>query len=207
MRSPPRAARWRAHPRARPGGGLHEKRQPELANRGVEVARRRVADLARRQQRDAAALRDALGLELRAHCCDRARRRTDEAEPRLLAQRREARVLGEEAVAGVHRVGAGGTRRGHDRVAAQVRLTRRRAAERNRLIRLVHERLVPIGVGEHGDGRDTHGTAGTHHAARDLAAVGDEQLADRLRLGCSHRRGDRHMRKTPKPRAPRTSAE
>ena len=43
---------------------------------------------------------------LRAHRLDRARRRADEHDARVLAGLRERRVLGEEAVAGMDRLGA-----------------------------------------------------------------------------------------------------
>ena len=62
-----------------------------------------------------------LGADLVAHRLDRRRRRPDEHDPRLLARGGERGVLGEEAVAGVHGLRAGGPGRvdhGRDREVA-----------------------------------------------------------------------------------------
>jgi hypothetical protein len=84
-------------------------------------------------------------------------------------------------------VGAGPLGGRHDRLGAQVGLRRRDPAERHRLAGLGDERRVAVRVGEHRHGGDPQPVAGAQHPARDLAAVGDQQLADR--------RG--HIRNTP----------
>ena len=67
--------------------------------------------------------------------------------------RSERGVLGQEAVPGVHGVGAGSLRRVDDQVAAQVGVGRRAAGKPHRLVGHRHERRAGVGVGEHGDGR------------------------------------------------------
>ena len=61
-------------------------------------------------------LHDLLGAGLVAHRLDRFRRRPDEDQPGVAAGLRKILVLGEEAVAGMHRAGAAGLCRGDDRV-------------------------------------------------------------------------------------------
>jgi len=58
----------------------------------------------------------AAGLRLVAHQPDGVRRRADESQAALTDDLGEVRVLGQEAVAGVDRVGAGDLRRGHHAV-------------------------------------------------------------------------------------------
>ena len=64
-------------------------------------------------------------LGLRAHRLDRLGRRADPGEPGGLDRPREAGVLGEEAVAGMNRLGAGALRRLDQPLLAQVALGRR----------------------------------------------------------------------------------
>jgi hypothetical protein len=91
---------------------------------------------------------------------------------------RERRVLGEEAVAGVDRVGTGAQRRGDDRIAAQVRLRRRRATDRHGHVDRVDVERVAVGLGVHADGVDAEAVrrAGDPHG--NLAAVGDQESGD-----------------------------
>ncbi len=114
-----------AHPPpATTGGGLHE---------------RRVGDRRRRHRPSTTSIIDVVGhtrFECRALCRHLVaeqrhlfRRRADPHEAGVDHRLRERSVLGEEAVAGMDRVGAGCQRRGDDGVAAQVRLGRCRTAE------------------------------------------------------------------------------
>ena len=75
--------------------------------------------------RHARLVHDLAGARLRAHRVDRARRRADEDDPGLLAGARERGVLGEEAVAGVDRLGARLLRDLEDLVDLQVALAGR----------------------------------------------------------------------------------
>ena len=79
--------------------------------------------------RDAGRCHQRARPRLRAHRLDRACGRADEDDPCLLASRREGGVLGEEAVAGMHRLSARLAGHGEDPVDVQVALGRSRAAQ------------------------------------------------------------------------------
>ncbi len=85
------------------------------------------------------------------HRLDRLRRRSDPGQARVDDGACEAGVLGEEAVAGVDGVGAGGDGGLHDQVAAQVGVGGGRARQSYR--RVGHARVegVLVGVRVHGD--------------------------------------------------------
>ena len=92
----------------------------------------------------------------------------------------EVGVLGEEAVARVHRVGARLLDRGEDRLGVEIALGRGLAAERERLVGEAHVEGVAVELGVDGDGRDPELATGPHHAHRDLATVRDQHLGDRF---------------------------
>ena len=84
-----------AHPAsAAAGGGLDDQRETDLVR------------LARRDDRDAGLARDPLRLELVPAGAERLRRGPDEDQAGRLDRFREVGVLGQEAVAGMDRVGA-----------------------------------------------------------------------------------------------------
>ena len=89
---------------------------------------------------------------LAAHQRDRFGRRPDEGQPGVAARGGEVLVLGEEAVAGMHRVGARLPRGVDDRVDAQVALARRVRPDRPRLVRQPHvqRRAIAVGIDRHG---------------------------------------------------------
>ena len=72
---------------------------------------------------------------LRAHQLDRLARRADPDEPGVLDRPREAGVLGEEAVAGMDRLGARALRGLDDALADEVALRGRAGADQERLVR------------------------------------------------------------------------
>lgn len=137
---------------------------------------------------------ELLGARLGRHRLDRLRRRADPHQSRVLDGAREAGVLGQESVAGVHGVRAGREGGLHEQVAAQIRVGGRRAGEPYGGVGSARVEGAGIGVGVHGDGRDAEVAAGAGDTAGDLAAVGDKDGGDH---------GLPHIRKTPKPpRAP-----
>ena len=95
----------------------------------------------------AGGLHDVLGAGLVAHRGDGLGRRPDEDQPGIAAGLREILVLGEKAVAGMHRVGAAGLGRRDDRVDPQIGLRRQRLADPHGLIGLAHMQRVAVGVG------------------------------------------------------------
>ena len=90
----------------------------------------------------------------------------------------EARVLGEEAVARMHRVGSRGAGGGDELVDDEIALAGRRRADRHRLVREQHVEGLAVGLGEDGDGRDAELAARPDDADGDLAAIRDEDLAN-----------------------------
>ena len=118
--------------------------------------------------------------DLRAHRLDRVGRRADPGEPGVVDRPREVGVLGEEAVAGMDRLCARALRDLDDAVAAQVALGRRPRPEQVGLVRDGDVQLVAIGLGVDGDGRDPELAERAEDADRDLAAIGDEHLRERL---------------------------
>ena len=83
---------------------------------GVALVRALIAGHARH----ARLLHDVLGAGLVAHRPDRLRRRPDEHQPGIAAGLRKILVLGEEAIARMHRAGAAGFGGGDDRIDPQV---------------------------------------------------------------------------------------
>jgi hypothetical protein len=151
------------------------------------------------EQRHTRRLHQPLRRVLRAHIAHRLRGRADEREAGLLHGVGKGGVLGEEAVARVDGLGARLTRRREHAVGAQVRVRRRRAAHAHGDVGHLHVLCVAVGLGEDGDGLDAHAPRRAHDAARNLAAVGDEQLAEHRHAprldaavpsqsSCTHRR-------------------
>ena len=121
----------------------------------------------------------------------RLRRWTDERDVALAAKARELGVLGEEAVAGVNRVGAGDLRRRHDRWNMQVTAERRRRADAHRFVGEADVKRARVGLGVDGDRGDAELAACADHAERDLTAVRDQDLLERRRRGRRDRRTNR----------------
>ena len=92
----------------------------------------------------------------------------------------ERRVLGEEAVAGMDRVGAGDLGGADDRGDVKVAPGGGRGPDADRLVGEAHVQRARVGLGVHGDGRDAELAARADDAQRDLAAVRDEDLLERL---------------------------
>src|SRR5205823_1586730 len=94
---------------------------------------------------------------------------------------REVGVLREEAVAGVHAVGARLADRVDDRLGVEVALGCGLPAERVRLVGVARMRRVAIEVGIHRDRRDAELATRAHYADRDLAAVRYQDLLEQPR--------------------------
>src|SRR5438105_10588613 len=185
----PRGGRERAGELA----GARHLRHADAAAAGGRLEDHRIADLAGHPF-GGPSVRDRLGtaghdrhargghaaprLRLVAHGTDRLRRRSDEGQARLHAGLGEAPVLREEAVAGMHGVGAGFAGGGEDALDAEVRLARRRRPEQHRAIRVLHVGRVAVGLGIDGDGGEPERAAAAEDATRDLPAIGDEDGAE-----------------------------
>ena len=117
-------------------------------------------------------------LDLRAHRLDRIGRRTDPDQSRLLAGAREARVLGEEPVARMDRLGTGCPGSREDALDREVALARARTDQ----ARVIGRSDVPgsaVGLGVHGHGLAAELAQRAEHPDRDLTAIGDEHAAER----------------------------
>jgi hypothetical protein len=133
-------------------------------------------------QRCADLLGDVACPHLVAEALDRARGRADPGQAGVDHRTREVGVLGEEAVAGVHGVGAGLLREGDDLADVEVGVGRCRSLEAVGLVGQPHEQGVAVGLRVDRHAADAAVLAGTDHADRDLAPVGDEDLVQRCRL-------------------------
>ena len=139
LRFRPRAAqrirkrrRIRDQPHAAPaaaGDRLDHDGKADLAGLGQHDGVALVGALIAGHAGHAGRQHDLLGAGLVAHRLDGFRRRPDEHQPGIAARLREILVLGEKAVAGMHRVGAAGLGRRDDRLDLQVGLRRQRLAD------------------------------------------------------------------------------
>ena len=102
----------------------------------------------------------------------------DENQARFGAGLREIGILGEKAVARMDRLGASRARRIDDRLDMKVAVLRRRRADEDRLVGEVDVHGIAIGLREHHDRGQAHAPCRAYDPARDLAAVGDQQLLE-----------------------------
>ena len=128
--------------------------------------------------RNARGLHRLTGARLRAHQLDRVGRRPDPGEAGGLDRSRKRRVLGQEAVARVHRAGAGALRGVDDRLDLEIALGRRRRPDQIRLVRVGDVQRGAIGLRIDGDRAEPELSEGAEDADRDLAAVGDQNLVE-----------------------------
>src|SRR5487761_1543947 len=128
-------------------GGLDRHWQAVLASECPDFLRGTDGAVCAWRQRRADAPGDVPGLDLVAERLDRLRWRPDPGEAGIGHRRREGGVLGEEAVAGVYRVGARLRRDLDDLADVQVRLGRRAAAERVGLVGDPHVHGIEVLVG------------------------------------------------------------
>ncbi|GAB1413220.1 hypothetical protein MASR1M97_19560 [Candidatus Desulfobacillus denitrificans] len=123
----------------------------------------------------------ALGLGLVAHQADRLGRRADEDEAGLRAGLGEGGVLGEEAVAGMHGLGAGGLGGGDDPLDVEVGLARRRGADLDGFVGEARMQGVAVGGRDDGHRAQPARAAAADDAAGDLAAVGYKDFSEHQR--------------------------
>ena len=117
-----------------------------------------------------------LGRDLVAHQPDVLGLRPDEGDAVRLHDVGEMRVLGQKAVAGMDRIGAGDLAGGNDRGNVQIGLAGGRRADADRFIGEPHMHRIRIGGGMDRDGCDAHFLAGAVDPERNLAAVRNQDL-------------------------------
>ena len=113
-----------------------------------------------------------------AHHANLVAGRPDERDVRRDADVGELGVLGEKAVAGMDRVGAGDLGGGDDARNVEIRLARRRRADADVVVGEAHVQRFAIGLGVDGDRLHAELAAGADDAQRDLAAIGDQDLVE-----------------------------
>ncbi len=160
------------------GGGLDQHRIADLSgdvarlrdigNRAVRAGHQRHAELRHRH----------LGGDLVAHHADMRGRGADEGQAMRLHHLGEAGVLGEEAVAGMDRLGAGHQGGGQDGRDVEVAVLRRRRSDADAFVGQPHVHRIGIRGGVHRDRGNAEFAAGSLDAKRDLAAIGDEDLLE-----------------------------
>ncbi len=119
------------------------------------------------------------------------RRRPDERQVMRRDDLREALVLGQEAVAGVDRVAAGDEGRRDDGGRGQVGAPRLRRADADRLVRELDRQRVAVGLAVGDDRLGTERPTRPQDPEGDLAAVGDEDLAEHGQASGGRRRRTR----------------
>ena len=118
--------------------------------------------------------RDVAGLDLVAEGVDRRGGGTDPGQPRVQHRLGEGGVLGEEPVAGVHRVRTAAARDVEQLLGDQVALAGGGAAQRVGLVGHLHVQRVAVRVGVHGHRPHPAVLAGPGDPDGDLTAVGDQ---------------------------------
>ncbi len=169
------------HPHPAPaaaGRRLDHDREAGLARCGEPLLHTLHGAVGAGDDGDACLLHRLLGDGLVAHLRDRLGRRPDEDEVVVVADAGELRVLAQEPVARVDRVGARDLGRRDDRRDVEVALRGRRGPDAHGLVGELHRERVAVGRGVHGDRLEPHLAAGPDDAERDLAAVGDEDFLD-----------------------------
>ena len=146
-------------------------------------------------QRRVGAGGDVPGLDLVAEGVDRRGGGADPPQPGVHDGLGEGGVLGEEAVAGVDRVGAGLAGHLEQLLLHQVGVAGRGAAEGVGLVGDLDVQGVPVRIGIHRNRTDAAVCARPRDAHGDLATVGNEDLGDRLR----RRLGDGRHAREPSP--------
>ena len=169
--------RIRHQPHAAPataGHGLDHHRVADLGGLGGKACLGLVLARVAGQAGHALLGRQRLGRGLAAQRADGGGWRADPGQAGVLHRLGKTGVFAQKAIAGVHRVGAGGAGGGQQLVDAQIAVGRAVATQRTGQRGFAHVQGIRVGVGMHGHGLQAHAARRGDHAARDLAAVGDE---------------------------------
>ncbi|VWB57099.1 hypothetical protein BST28156_02670 [Burkholderia stagnalis] len=130
------------------------------------------------QQRDTVLARQRARGVLEAERAHLVGARPDEAHAGRRARIGEIGVLRQEAVAGMHGLRARGARRVENRRDVQVAVGRRRRADAHRFVGQPHVTRVAVGFRVDRDRCDAEPLQRADHAARDFAAVRDEDFPE-----------------------------
>ena len=137
--------------------------------------------------RNAEALGRLLRLDLVAHDADVLRRRADEGDLVLFEDLGEARIFRQEAVAGMHGVGAGDLAGGKQARNVEIAFGGRRRADAHAFVGEADVHGVGVGGRVHGDGSDAELLARALDAQCNLSPVGDQDFVEHSYSGISGR--------------------
>jgi hypothetical protein len=115
-----------------------------------------------------------LGFDLVAHRGDRARVRADEDDAGGLQRARKRFALGQEAVAGMHGLGARLAAGLHDLLDHQIALGGCGRADQNGLVGHLDMEGIAVGLGIDRNRLNSHAASGLDDPAGDFAAIGDQ---------------------------------
>ena len=167
------------------GRGLQQHRVADLVGLRVEEIGVLLFAVIAGHQRHVGLFHQRLGGGLGTHRAHRRSRRPNEYQARCGAGVGEVGVLGQEAVAGMDGLRAGGQRHGDDFFAAQIAFLGGRRADQDRFVADRDVLGVGVRLGIHGDGFDAHAARGGGDAAGDFAAVGDQNFSEHGLSLCS----------------------
>ncbi len=119
-----------------------------------------------------------LAFDLVAHGGDRLGIGADEDDARLGQRDREGLALGQEAVAGMHRLGAARPAGRDDLVDHEIALGGRRRPDVNGAVGHLHMEGILVGVGIDRNRLDPHAPRGLDDATGDFAAIGDQNALE-----------------------------
>ena len=128
-----------------------------------------------------------LGRDLVAHQADVLGPRTDEVHVVLGQDFGKAGVLGKEAIARMHRIGAGDLAGREQRRNIEIAVLGRRRADADAFIGQAHVHGVLIRGRMHRHGRNAELLAGAQHAQCDFSPIGDQDFIEHCR-GSARRR-------------------
>ena len=163
---------------AAPGAGLEHDRIADLASDLHRVVRPLNDVLKARNGVDARLLGNALGGDLVAHAGDGVDAGANEGDAALGQGFGELGVLGEKAVARMHRFRAGRRQGVEQPVDAQIAVSGGRFADPHAFIRRARMKRASVRIGINRDRRDAHPPGGPNDPAGDFPAVGDEDLLE-----------------------------
>jgi hypothetical protein len=169
------------------GSGLDHHRKTDALGLARQHRIRLVGALISGDAGDAGREHAPLGLRFVAHGGDGLGRWADEGKAGLAAGAGEVGVLGQEAVAGMHGIGAECLGCRDDRVDVEIARLDIRGPNARRDIGLTHMPRVHVGFGIDGGCAVAHGLGGAHDPASDLAAVGHQDGAERCHTGACPR--------------------
>ena len=127
--------------------------------------------------------RRLLALDLVAHGGDRLGIGSDEDDAGPRQRLGKSLALGEKAVAGMHRLGAGAFAGVDDLVDDQIAFGRRRRTDGHGLVGHFDVQRVAVGLGIDRNGCNSQAARGLDDPAGDLAAIGDQDTLEHAAIG------------------------